>query len=96
MSVRSGDRSENETKFLLDALTVVNNMLREEVPGRLRTRACGKGATTAVDKEEAMFDEAEVKGSTKVNEARGTEKIGTVFNDVEDGAVAKVTTRCVE
>ena len=47
-------------------------------PGKLGTRAHGKGATTAVDKVEAMFDEAEDKGSTKVNEARETEKWDSV------------------
>ena len=31
MSGRSGDRSENETKYMQDALTLVKNMLKEEV-----------------------------------------------------------------
>ena len=43
-------------------------------------------------KEEAMFDGAEDNGATMVNEARETEVHGAVFNEVEDGAVAKVTT----
>ena len=63
-------------------------------PGRLRTRACGKGAITPVDKKGAMFDEAEDEGSTKVSEARGTAMNSGVFHEVEDGAVAKVTTLC--
>ena len=76
MSVGSGDRGENETKFLQDAVTVVNIMLKEAVQENWELVHHGKGATTAVDKVEAMFDEAEDKGSTKVNEARETEKMG--------------------
>ena len=52
-----------------------------------------------MDKKEAMLDEAEDKGSTKVNEARETEIIGVACNEVEDGAVANFpsfSVRCVE
>ena len=41
-----------------------------------------------------MLDGAEDNWSTMVNEARETEVHGAVFNEVEDGAVAKVTTLC--
>ena len=54
MSVGSVDRGENETKYLQDALTLVNNMLKEEVQEVYDI--------TAVDKEEAMCDEPQDKG----------------------------------